>query len=350
MFNGETYPAQGQCANERYPLEITVKGDLIDGDRNVTLESAARGDWLVGYDFDDIYYYAYKAGLKAPADAAQQAAADEAFKKKYGYPRSMVKDAIEDMRRTPSVQMKSNYDVTDYRNLKAGADYWDNTDHYKVIVDLCQRGLLSLALEKDYFYMRSEDTVRYWVYPTAGTAQVMYKDTLRTLNECATPTYLMVFSNKSDYGLNLGVSEDATANGSVPRMRVTQSEANTRFGVPIDSIGNKVILGWDSTQIDANGTTDPLVLQRIGNPDFSMRYTQDRIYTDNKDKYYHNGDTVWLAPIGQAHVDSMRALSAANPSYGEGHPGFWRVNTATMRAGYEYTLRVQMRARSENME
>ena len=350
MFNGETYPAQGQCANERYPLEITVKGDLIDGDRNVTLESAARGDWLVGYDFDDIYYYAYKAGLKAPADAAQQAAADEAFKKKYGYPRSMVKDAIEDMRRTPSVQMKSNYDVTDYRNLKAGADYWDNTDHYKVIVDLCQRGLLRLALEKDYFYMRSEDTVRYWVYPTAGTAQVMYKDTLRTLNECATPTYLMVFSNKSDYGLNLGVSEDATANGSVPRMRVTQSEANTRFGVPIDSIGNKVILGWDSTQIDANGTTDPLVLQRIGNPDFSMRYTQDRIYTDNKDKYYHNGDTVWLAPIGQAHVDSMRALSAANPSYGEGHPGFWRVNTATMRAGYEYTLRVQMRARSENME
>lgn len=357
LFNGETYPAKGQCANERYPLEILVKGNIMDGDQSVTLSTLARGEWLQGYDFDSIYYNAYLKGLKQPTDQAAQAIADAAYLKQYGYTREKIKEAIDDMRRDPETLNKdqqTNYYVTDYHKLQSGENYWSNPENYDVIVDLCRRGLLRLALEKDYFYMRSQDTVRYWVFPTAKTARVQYKDTVCVLNKCTSPTFLMVFSNPSDYELDLGIHRNNTPTGQVPRIRMTQSEANTRFGIPVAAIGNDVILAWDSTQIDPNGTTDSLILRNMNDKNFSMRYTQDRIYTELEDpnKYYKTGDTIYFKPIDEAHVKAMQEISDKDPDKypGEGHPGYWIPNSDQMRAGYEYTLRTQMRTRGGDLQ
>lgn len=357
LFNGETYPAKGQCANERYPLEILTKSNIMDGDQSVTLSTLARGEWLQGYDFDSIYYNAYLKGLKKPTDQAAIDKANDAYLKQYGYTRAKVEEAITEMRRDPEQLnngQKTNYYVTDYHDLKPGTNYWDHTDNYDVIIDLCRRGLLRLALEKDYFYMRSQDTVRYWVFPTAKTARVKYKDTEYILNECTSPTFLMVFSNPSDYELDLGIHRKNTPTGQVPRIRMTQSEANTRFGIPVAAIGNDVILAWDSTQIDPNGTTDSLILRRMDDKNFSMRYTQDRIYTELEDpnKYYTTGETIYFTPIDEAHVKAMQEISDKNPDKypGEGHPGYWIPNSDQMRAGYEYTLRTQMRTRGGDLQ
>lgn len=357
LFNGETYPAKGQCANERYPLEILVKGNIMDGDQSVTLSTLARGEWLQGYDFDSIYYNAYLKGLKKPTDQAAQDIADAAYLKQYGYTRKKIKEAIADMRRDPETlinNQQTNYYVTDYHDLQPGENYWTNPENYNVIMDLCRRGLLRLALEKDYFYMRSQDTVRYWVFPTAKTARVKYKDTEYILNECTSPTFLMVFSNPSDYELDLGIHRNNTPTGQVPRIRMTQSEANTRFGIPVAAIGTNVILAWDSTQIDPNGTTDSLILRKMNDRNFSMRYTQDRIYTElaDKSKYYKTGDTIYFKPINEAHVKAMQEISDKDPDKypGEGHPGYWIPNSDQMRAGYEYTLRTQMRTRGGDLQ
>lgn len=353
LFNGETYPAKGQCANERYPLEILVRKDIVDGDRSVTLSALARGEWLQGFAFDDIYYKAYVDGLKEPKQETEEEKkavkdADEAFAKQYGYTRDEVRAAIADMRREPTEHGKTNFGVTDFHQLNSGSEYWDNQRHYAIIMDLCHRGLLRLAMEKEYFYLHSRDAVRYWIFPTARTAKVTYNGEEYTLNECATPTFVNVFTNESNYDLDLGVDRKLLQNGQVPRLRLTQSEANTCFSVPVTAIGEEVVLGWDSTQICSDGTTDPVILKKIEDHDalFSMRYTQDRIYTELADKtqYYKAGQMVKFTPIDAQHVAEMKAKRDANPEIykEEGQPGFWKPNSDIMRAGYEYTLQLQM--------
>lgn len=353
VFNGETYPAKGQCANERYPLDILVRGEIYDGDRNVSLSALARGEWLVGFDFDDIYYDAYLEGKKVPTDKEKMAEADKKYKEKYGYSRVDVENAIADMRRDPASFEKTNYDITDYHKLHSESEYWHNPDDYQIIKTLCEKGFLRLALTSEYLYMHADETVRYWVFPTAKTAKVMYtyQDTGEEkeiiLNQCASPTFLKVFTNPSEHKLHLGVDATKLQQGQLPRIRLTQTEANNGFDIPIKKIGTDVVIGWDSTQIDMNGTTDPLILDKMTkSANFSMRYAQDKVYTDDPVHYYTDGSNIRFTPINQAHVDAMKKLYEAHPDYGEGHPGYWRVNTDTMRAGYEYTIRVQMVTRS----
>lgn len=355
-FNGETYPTVGQCANERYPLEIIVRQEIVtDGDHSLTLEANARAEWLKGYTFDSIYYNAYQEGLTTPTDKEAMAAADEAFLKQYGYPRKDVDKAIDIMRRDPvSYPNATNYYVEDYHDLKKGQDYWgierpEGTEedyYYTIITTLCEKGLLRLALKRDDIYLLSNDTVCYWIYPTAGTAQTQYEGTTYILNQCASPKFVMVYSKPSDNKFTFGLKEEDIVKGVVPRIRVTEYDANHRFAVPC-YIGDKVVIEWDSTKLDATGTNDPVILEKMTQKGFSMHYTQNIIYTKSEDKYYKpEGDTVYFTPVDEAHVEAMKELHATG-KYGtaDGHPGCWVINTDTMRAGYQYTLRSQMKPR-----
>lgn len=341
-FNGETYPTTGHCANDLYPIEILVT-DQVDVDGKLTeMKAYAKGDWLKGYPFDDIWYDAY-IGTDT---IGKRKAADEAFENFYGYTRWKIEDAIRDMRRESTTEKPNpNFDATDVSQLKSEPKYWDNTDHYRIIYDLCQRGLLTLAKERQVLYMHSNDTVRYWVYPIANTAKATYDSKEYILNTCTEPTYIKVFTQKSDYDLNLSnKTYDELTGIDIPRARISLSAANSRFGIPIKEIGNDVALCYDSTQVVQS--TDPIVSALIGKPNFSMHYTEDKMYQDYPgNRYYKAGDTIWFTPIDAAHVQTMKGRQQ-NENWPIGSPGLWVPNTHSMRAGYEYTLRVQMMTRS----
>lgn len=359
-FNGETYPEMGQCANNNYPLEIIVRQELTDGNDVHTLQANARGEWLKGFTFDSIYFNAYNNGLTNPTDQAAIKRADDAFIKQYGYPRADVEAAIATLRRDPNTYEHTYYDELDYRNLKPGVDYWgDNPEgkednyYYNIVWNLCNKGLLRLGLDRDDIYLMGNDTACYWLYPTAGTAHVNYKGQDYTLNQCASPKFIMVFSVSSahDYNFSLGRPLNESDNGKMVRIRITQHEANHGFRVPC-YLGEGIVLAWDSTQININGTNDPDILRKMNQKGFSMHYTQDKIYTElhaqgKESNYYKaSGDTIVFTPVDAEHVEQMKELKETG-KYGDidGHPGYWVVNSDTMRMGYEYTLRTQMKTR-----
>lgn len=342
-FNGETYPTTGHCANDLYRIEILVT-DQVDVDGKLTeMKAYAKGDWLKGYPFDDIWYDAYTG----TDTIGKRKAADEAFENFYGYTRWKIEDAIRDMRRESTTEKPNpNFDATDVSQLKSEPKYWDNTEHYQIIYNLCQRGLLTLAKERQVLYMHSNDTVRYWVYPIANTAKATYDSKEYILNTCTEPTYIKVFTQKSDYDLNLSnKTYDELTGTDIPRARISLSAANSRFGIPIKEIGNDVALCYDSTQVVQS--TDPDIQASIGKPNFSMHYTEDKMYQDYPgNRYYKAGDTIWFTPIDTAHVQAMKERNRTESKWTDGHPGLWVPNTHSMRAGYEYTLRVQMMTRS----
>lgn len=342
-FNGETYPTTGHCANDLYRIEILVT-DQVDVDGKLTeMKAYAKGDWLKGYPFDDIWYDAYTG----TDTIGKRKAADEAFEDFYGYTRWKIEDAIRDMRRESTTEKPNpNFDATDVSQLKSEPKYWDNTEHYQIIYNLCQRGLLTLAKERQVLYMHSNDTVRYWVYPIANTAKATYDSKEYILNICTEPTYIKVFTQKSDYDLNLSnKTYDELTGTDIPRARISLSAANSRFGIPIKEIGNDVALCYDSTQVVQS--TDPNIQASIGKPNFSMHYTEDKMYQDYPgNRYYKAGDTIWFTPIDAAHVQAMKERNRTESKWTDGHPGLWVPNTHSMRTGYEYTLRVQMMTRS----
>lgn len=342
-FNGETYPTTGHCANDLYPIEILVT-DQVDVDGKLTeMKAYAKGDWLKGYPFDDIWYDAYTG----TDTIGKRKAAEEAFENFYGYTRWKIEDAIRDMRRESTTEKPNpNFDATDVSQLKSEPKYWDNTEHYQIIYNLCQRGLLTLAKERQVLYMHSNDTVRYWVYPIANTAKATYDSKEYILNTCTEPTYIKVFTQKSDYDLNLSnKTYDELTGTDIPRARISLSAANSRFGIPIKEIGNDVALCYDSTQVVQS--TDPNIQASIGKPNFSMHYTEDKMYQGYPgNRYYKAGDTIWFTPIDATHVQEMKERNRTEGKWTDGHPGLWVPNTHSMRAGYEYTLRVQMMTRS----
>ncbi len=354
VFNGETYPAAGQCANGLYPLEILVTDTLTDGDKLIHLQAYAKGDWLLGIDSDDAWYYSY---LDPDEDVAYQEMTTEretqcnaAFEAAYGYTREQVDAAIADLRRD-TINQKSNYLATDLSKVNANTEYWDDQSHYEIIKTLVEQKKLVLWQERQQIYMRSEDTCRYWIYPIAGTAKTVYNGNTYILNECANPTYIMVFSVKSDYVLNLSNKATADITGNdVPRVRISEHNAHNQFYVPIKEIGKNVAICYDSTQVVLS--TDPVVSPLIGTPGFSMHFSQDKFngYDGASANYYDVGDSIVFHYIDQDHVDSMKWVHNNQSGWKEGHPGLWVVNSHPMRAGYEYTLRLQMKVRGTTAE
>lgn len=351
-FNGSTDPTVGACANGLYPVVVRVNNSVeIDGN-TVNLVGNAKADWLFGYEFDDVYIEEFHKS------DAEKAAADTRFEQVYGYNRGKVQDALSELRRYPNT---SNYtvaepdeivkDTVDAKTGKHNTILLD--EHYNIIMDLCNRGLLSLYKDSDAFYMRPNDTIRFWVYPIAGTAIANYKGTTHILDNCSNNTFLRGFTMESEYEANLSpvklVNMTDEQKHAVPRVRVAARNANKSFKIPISDIEGNVVFGWDSCRVVSS--TDPTVQTLIDSKapltTFSMRYTQDRIREDMADvtKYYKAGDSIQFAPIDAAHVSEMQARYTAEQStrgWTTGHPGFQYVNTHTMRAGYEYMMKVTM--------
>ncbi len=347
--NNQTSPVIGACANDLYPVEVRVTNTTED---NKTIYATTKADWLLAYGFDDCFIgHFLEDGNRYVPTAEEIAAANDMFLQTYGYDRGKVEDAIKDMRRLPTDTLENpNYYATDVSLLDPRA--FHNEDAYPIIKDLCDRGLLRLSIEYESFYMASEDTVRYWIYPILGTAVYTDPETHKetTLTDCDEPMLLYISTAKTEYNFNLSpipykdMTEDQRA--QMPNVRVSASMANSSFPVPVSDIAD-VVLGWDSCQVVS--TTDPLIAPLIGTSEFSMHYTQDKILqllSDNT-QYYKSGDIIHFSPVDEAHVAEMQQLHNDNPNlYHDNQPGCWRVNTHTMRPGYEYTMRLQLLDRS----
>ena len=348
-FGGETNPTKGQCANDYYPVEVLVTNTIDGGTGKVdTLRAAAKADWLIGHAFDDCY----DPNSGSTATAEQKAEADAAFAKQYYYDRGKVQDALRELRmktisRGDSVMPNPNALVSEVSKVQR--EFFVDEKNYDIIVDLCQKGYLTLYKDRQSFYMTSGDVLRYWIFPIAGTAvATLPNGTSKVLEGCDDPTYVKVQVNASDYVLNPSpVKKDEMTEVqkvAMPTVRVTQSEVNKSFRVPISDISDNVMLGWDSCKVTA--TNDPNVATKIGSKDFSMHYSQDKVLQDHSADYYKSGDYIVFTPVNQAHVDAMKYRhnnpKSGDPEWGEGQPGMQVVNTDTMRAGYEYTMSIQM--------
>ena len=358
-FNGSADPTVGACANGLYPVTVKVNNTVKINEVNVQLTGNAKADWLLGYEFDDVYISALNA------TDAEKADADKKFEAKYGYPRGKIQDALDELRRYPTTAnftaQSIDEIITDTLNAKGEKGTILLKEHYNIIKHLCDSNWLMLYKDSDAFYMHQEDTIRFWIYPIPGTAKVTYNGTEYELDNCSNNSFLRGFTQTSDYTANLSpvqlVKMSADQKHAVPRVRVAASQANKAFKIPISDISGHVVFGWDSCRVVSS--TDPVVQALIdknaGVSEFSMHYTQDKLFqTTSATGYYKDGDSIELKPIDATHVSTLKEYhdNGTSPwgttgiTWPDGKPGFQHVNTHKMRPGYEYTMKIAMLTQS----
>lgn len=332
--DGSPVPYRSACPNNAYEVSLLVTNSNAEG---VVTRGYGISDWLLAYPFDTCFVH-------SDMTAEQRKKADEAFLNRYGYDRKLVEESMYDFRRLPEpASPNANYTVTDPSDIQA--DAFIQSNHYEVVRSLCDKGLLTLYKQHENVFVGAKDTVIYWLFPILETATTESGD---VLSGCNDPHLLLITSREMDkeHLLNLSPIKRADMTNvqrtMVPNVRVSARMANVAFTVPISDMEN-VSLGWDSCQVVASN--DPQIADLIGTNGFSMHYTQDKIWTlvNDADKYYKPGDYITFTPVDQAHVDAMKKLHDANPNtYHDNQPGLWRVNTHQLRAGYTYTMRVQL--------
>lgn len=229
----------GLCANNHHFLDVKVSNAISPtiGGTMQTYEALVHADWLRGYEEDDVYCD------KKTATANQLSTADDNFLSNYGHSRTEVKSAIVDMRRVPSsTDPNPNYTVADPNQLQVSGDFGE--DDLALIRDLCSRGLLQLYKKTVMFYLGSEASARYWVYPVAENATVSVEGKEYLLQDCDEPKWVKVTSARSEYGVNLSPIdyEDQTDHQllDVPTIRVI--EGTNEVTIPIKELLGSTVL------------------------------------------------------------------------------------------------------------
>ena len=209
------------CANNQYFLDVKVQNTLATGigGNLETLVATVHADWLIGEQSDDVYCTPRSMTSK------DKAIADEAFYTAYGCTRNDLRKAIVGMRQVPTNDVPNpNYRVADANELVV-TSFFDNDD-LLLIKRLCNEGKLSLYQISVRFYMGSEETVRYWAYPIAEDATVMFNGKEYTLYDCDEPKWVKLTSDYSEYAINLSpidkVDQTAAQRLDVPSVRILE--------------------------------------------------------------------------------------------------------------------------------
>ena len=219
------------CANNHHFLDVKVQNTITPtaGAAPQTIEALVNADWLVGFKFDDIYCN------KESAIAGDTAAANAKFLAQYGHRRSDVESAIAAMRNTSADNV--NRTQTDAKSLLVIPGMFSQEDK-NIITDLCERELLTLYHKTEMFYLGSQDTVRYWVYPVTEDATVSLNGTNYKLVDCNEPKWVMVSSSFSEYGVNLSPidKENQTQQQRLDLPAIRLLEGTTRVSIPITKL------------------------------------------------------------------------------------------------------------------
>lgn len=304
FFNGSVVPEQGVCANNLYPINVVVTNQYTDSNGEVqSVKANALADWLVAFGWDDCYR-ADSLKTKGNTDKA-----DAAFFAKYGYSRGDIWDAIRAMRHIPTLSDPNpNYGISDVELLQTTG--WMNSTQVAMLQDLKNKGYLKLRQETEWCYMTSEDTLRYWIFPVTGTAKAVVEGEEKQLNDCGTPSFMRICVEKNDYTFSLSPikPEDMTEQqrGQLPWARISATEAESQFWTVVSECSENVV-GLVKDSCILTDSNDPIVLEKMAQPNFRMWYSNDLDKANRK---------LTLAPLSG--------------------------NSATMRPGYEYTLRVKL--------
>lgn len=292
------------CANNHHFLTVKVQNTIMPtvGGAMKTIEAQVHADWLTGFDFDDIYCD------ESAITSETQSTADAAFTAKYGHARNAIEDAIAAMRNTSPDN--PNYKVDNAKDLKV-LDGHLNQEQRDLIVDLCNKGLLLLYQKTKMFYLGSEATARYWVYPVAEDAEVTYEEETYTLYDCNEPKWVKLKSVKSDYGVNLspikGEHQDEQQKLDIASIRVV--EGTQKVVIPVNELIKSTQL---SSQLTANTSTitfeynDPTIKDVVQYVDLSKNrvdiidppatlepgkdYLMRMAFYDEQGRPYINGD------------------------------------------------------------
>ena len=218
------------CPNNLYTLHSMIENVLAPttGTTLQQVRGSVMADWLVGFEFDDIY-----ADTKSH-DPKKVAAAKAAFEEKYGYSRAAIKTALLYDLRRPSTEYDKNCNINATSFEELDINCFQEEVNYYIIKNLCERGLLQLGKRTSTFYLGSEETVRYWIYPIDGTAKGKLSEDSILLHDCSEPVWVMVSSKGAGAELNISpltkqqktdlLDEYPTIMFDIPTVRVRKSE------------------------------------------------------------------------------------------------------------------------------
>ena len=256
------------CANELYFLDVKVVNHLAlnTGLQPNDEKAPIYADWLVGEPMDDIF------GQEKPTDSvaaaafvAKQKEVDAKFKEKYGYTHGQVTTAIMyDMRRLPDPQGKTikeknpNYHARSFKELNPNA--FLSPQNYDIVRHLHEHELLHMYDTTAYFYLASQDTARYWVFPIAETAKTLIGSDTVVLKDCNEPRWVTVSSQSSEYFLNITPLDKKDKNfiqrTQIPTVKVVKKNSNTLL-IPIKEIAKN----GEEVNIKLFGRTDTIILK-----------------------------------------------------------------------------------------
>lgn len=313
--------SSNNCPNEQYTIEAFIRKDSDPYSDAGKAEGTYLADWMYGHAFDDVYRMDYPHENDTQEHAAKDAA-DEEFTKAYHCTRAQVTDAFLDLRRPD--EGNANYGAktfaeidptafTDY-NTDQTKDYPSKSRHYETLQYLHNQGWLQLATSSVSFYLGSQDTARYWVFPIENSA--VAADGVTPLHDCPEPRWVEVNSKPSNHYVNLApgldihdaddLSADPRYSNIIPNVRVLARMVNNTIQIPIHqaSQGDYDVhfMGADASIFVTN---DP----NITNP-HEVKYTSAR-----------SGDVITLLPAAG--------------------------NDATLEIGKEYTMSIRMRDKAD---
>ena len=312
------------CPNELYTLEAFIRKDSDPYSDAGKAEGTYLADWMYGHAFDDVYRMDYPHE-NDDAEHAAKDTADAKFAVAYHCSRAQVTDAFLDLRRVPTPAIDTipadpnpNYYAMTFDSISPlyFSDYRQDADtpsvHYETIKYLHEQGWLQLATSSASFYLGSQDTARYWVFPIENSA--VATDGVTPLHDCPEPRWVQVSSTHSNHYINIAPGIDiASAQVSdprtgvrVPNVRVLARMVNNTIQIPIhqSSQGDYDVhfMGADASIFVTN---DP----NITNP-HEVKYTSAR-----------SGDVITLLPAAG--------------------------NNTNLEIGKEYTMSIRMRDKAD---
>ena len=313
--------SSNNCPNEQYTIEAFIRKDSDPYSDAGKAEATYLADWMYGHAFDDVYRMDYPHENDAVEHAAKDAA-DIKFAEVYHCSRAQVTDAFLDLRR--SDEGNANYNAktfaeidptkfSDY-NTRDNQKYDSKSKHYETLKYLHNQGWLQLATSSVSFYLGSQDTARYWVFPIENSAKAT--DDV-TLHDCPEPRWVEVNSKHSNHYVNLApgldihdaddLSADPRYGNIIPNVRVLARLVNNTIQIPIHQSSS-----IDDYDVHFTGT-DAYLFQtndgNIANPT-AVKYTCSK-----------SGNVIVLIPATS--------------------------NQATLAIGKEYTMCIRMR---DNMD
>ena len=311
------------CPNELYTLEAFIRKDSDPYSDAGKAEGTYLADWMYGHAFDEVYRMDYPHENDSLEHLAKDTA-DLAFAEVYHCSRAQVTNAFLDLRRVPTPAIDTipadpnpNYYAMTFDSISPlyFSDYRQDADtpsvHYETLKYLHNQGWLQLATSSASFYLGSQDTARYWVFPIENSA-VATDGT--PLHDCPEPRWVQVSSTHSNHYINIAPGIDiASAQVSdprtgvrVPNVRVLARMVNNTIQIPIhqSSQGDYDVhfMGADASIFVTN---DP----NITNP-HEVKYTSAR-----------SGDVITLLPAAG--------------------------NNTNLEIGKEYTMSIRMRDKAD---